>query len=192
MRTSQGAFPGHEIPAHENDLRNSQSSRSPRPWGAPTIATKKPGNAALRKGRASIEGQIYFITTTTLKRQPLFADFQTARAAAQTFEDKKVLADARLLAWVLMPEHFHGLLALGERHGLPEIMGRLKSASARRANKTIGRQGPLWDRAYYDHALRHEEDLLVTARYLVANPVRAGIVQRVGDYPFWNAIWLSP
>jgi hypothetical protein len=28
------------------------------------------------------------------------------------------------------------------------------------------------------------------ARYVVANPVRAGLVQRVGQYPHWDAIWL--
>ena len=43
---------------------------------------------------------------------------------------------------------------------------------------------------YHEHALRDEQQLLVTARYLVANPLRAGLVTRLGDYPFWNAIWL--
>jgi len=38
--------------------------------------------------------------------------------------------------------------------------------------------------------LRNDEDLLDVARYVVANPVRAGLVPRVGDYPFWNAVWL--
>jgi len=150
----------------------------------------KPGHAALRKGRVSIEGQIYLVTTTTLERQPFFADFKAAQAAAQAFEDKAVLADASLLAWVLMPDHFHGLPQLGEQTSLQNPVNRLKSASARRANRAIGREGPLWDRAYHDHALRREEDLLETTRYIVANPVRAGLARCVGDYPFWDAIWL--
>ncbi|QFY88103.1 transposase [Magnetovirga frankeli] len=144
----------------------------------------------MRRGRVSIPNQIYLVTTTTLRRQPAFAHFNAARAAAQSFEDRAVLADARLLAWVLMPDHFHGLLELGENNNLQGIMNRLKSASARRANKALGREGPLWDKAYHDHALRQEEDLLATARYIIANPLRAGLVQHVGDYPFWNAIWL--
>jgi len=150
----------------------------------------KPGHASLRKGRVSLEGQIYLVTTTTLERQAFFADFKAAQAAAQVFEDKAVLADARLLAWVLMPDHFHGLLQLGEKTSLQNMVNRLKSASARRANRVMGREGPLWARAYYDHALRREEDSLETARYIVANPVRAGLVRCVADYPFWNAIWL--
>ncbi|WP_019868283.1 REP-associated tyrosine transposase [Methylovulum miyakonense] len=150
----------------------------------------KPGHAALRKGRVSIEGQVYLVTTTTLERQPFFADFRAAQSAAQAFEDKAVLADAKLLAWVLMPDHFHGLLQLDGKTSLQNIMNRLKSASARRANQVMQREGPLWSRAYHDHALRQEEDLLETARYIVANPMRARSVRRVGDYPFWNAIWL--
>ena len=44
---------------------------------------------------------------------------------------------------------------------------------------------------YYDHALRQEEDMQKIARYIVANPIRAGLVNKVGDYPHWDAIWLE-
>ena len=82
------------------------------------------------------------------------------------------------------------LAALGERDGLAGVVCRLKSASARSTNAALGRSGAVWARAFHDHALRCDEDLLALARYIVANPVRAGLVRRVGDYPFWNAIWL--
>ena len=149
-----------------------------------------PGHSALRKGRVSMPGQIYLVTTATLDRQPFFANFTAAQAAAQTFEDKAVLADAKLLAWVLMPDYFHGLVQLGEITDLCNIMNRLKSASARRVNRVLRRKGALWANAFHDHALRQEEDVLGTARYIVANPIRAGMVRRVGDYPFWDAVWL--
>jgi hypothetical protein len=48
----------------------------------------------------------------------------------------------------------------------------------------------VWERAYHDHALRREEDVVGLARYIVANPIRAGLATRVCDYPFWNAVWL--
>jgi putative transposase len=170
-------------------IHSKPSDQSSRPWGAPT-ETKKPGHSALRKGRTSSVGQIYFITTTTAKRKPIFENFNAAWTAARTVEDKTILIDAKLLAWVLMPDHFHCLLALDAQKSLQQMMNRLKSASARRVNQALGYKGSLWDKGYYDHALRQEEDLLATARYIVANPVRAGLVKRVGDYPFWNAIWL--
>jgi len=41
-----------------------------------------------------------------------------------------------------------------------------------------------------DHALRTDENLLNVARYIIANPLRAGLVTRIGDYPLWDSIWL--
>ncbi|MCY1363200.1 Transposase IS200 like protein [compost metagenome] len=151
---------------------------------------RKPGHAALRKGRASLANTAYLITTTTVRRTPLFTDFQAACTAALCFESPLLLGDNRMLAWVLMPDHAHWLIQLGERDNLSELVVRLKSASARQANRRLGRQGALWSKAFHDHALRQEEYLRETARYIVANPLRAGLATRVGDYPFWNALWL--
>jgi REP element-mobilizing transposase RayT len=148
------------------------------------------GHAALRRGRVSLPAQIYNVTTTTAGRAPLFRDFAAACAAARCFEDQRLLGDARMLAWVLMPDHVHWLLQLGERDALPTVVARLKSASARLANRAMSRSGAVWAKAYHDRALRREEDLVTTARYIVANPLRAGLVRRIGDYPFWNAVWL--
>ncbi len=95
-----------------------------------------------------------------------------------------------MLARVLMPDHAHWLLELSEHDVLSAVVNRIKSASSRHANRTLESKGSLWSPAYHDHALRAEDDLQDTARYVVANPLRAGLVSRLGDYPFWNAVWL--
>lgn len=59
-----------------------------------------------------------------------------------------------------------------------------------RVNTYLGRQGPLWQKAFYDRAVRKDKDMRKIARYIVANPLRAGLVERIGDYPFWGAAWL--
>lgn len=151
---------------------------------------RKSGHAALRKGRASVSNTIYLITATTDNREPLFTHFPAACLAACCFEDSALLRESQMLAWVLMPDHAHWLLQLGDKSSLGEVIGRLKSASSRRANRTLNRTGPVWSKAFHDHALRKEEDLQAVARYIVANPLRAGLVSRIGDYPFWNAVWL--
>ena len=148
------------------------------------------GHHALRKGRVSIANGVYLVTATTLERQKLFDDFGAGCAAARCFNDTRLLGDAKMLAWVLMPDHVHWLLQLGERDGLSVVVSRLKSASARRANRALGRTGAVWAKAFHDHALRSEDDLQDVARYVVANPLRAGLAARLGDYPFWNAVWL--
>jgi hypothetical protein len=71
------------------------------------------------------------------------------------------------------------------------MVRRFKGVVARRTNAALQRRGPLWDVGFHDHALRSDESVIHAARYIVANPVRAGLVKRVGDYPFWDAIWLD-
>jgi len=51
-------------------------------------------------------------------------------------------------------------------------------------------RGPVWQKGYYDHALRDEENLAAVARYIVANPLRAGLARNVADYPLWDAVWI--
>jgi len=69
-------------------------------------------------------------------------------------------------------------------------MGETKSLITREVNLSIGRSGPLWQQGFHDRALRREDDLVKMARYVVANPLRAGLVERLGDYPLWDAIWV--
>ncbi|HET6395888.1 MAG TPA: transposase [Pseudoxanthomonas sp.] len=154
---------------------------------APPVARR--GHAALRRGRVSVPGQIYHLTAVTRDRSAYFAGFHVAWAAVRGFRQPAVLGDARLLAWVLMPDHAHWLLQLGQ-DPLDKVVSRMKSASGVHANRVLARSGPVWAPAFHDHALRREEDVRAAARYVVANPVRAGLVERAGDYPFWDCIWL--
>lgn len=156
-----------------------------------TIPIKSPGNSALRKGRCSVPGQIYFITFVTKNRNPIFSNWDLACAASRILADKSLWQDATLLTWVLMPDHFHGLVEIGENKTLAEIIKRVKGTSAREINRHLLQAGNLWAHDYHDHALRTDEDLPAVARYIVLNPVRAGLVRRCGDYAFWDAVWLS-
>jgi REP element-mobilizing transposase RayT len=92
-------------------------------------------------------------------------------------------------AFVAMPDHLHWLVELGESD-LSRLVLRVKSCSAIAINRALGRVGPVWQKGFHDHALRKEEDLRRLARYVVANPVRAGLVTTVGDYAHWDARWL--
>jgi REP element-mobilizing transposase RayT len=155
-----------------------------------SIRLDGPGSRALRKGRVSIAGNAYLVTTVVRERKSIFDDFAAGCAAARCFEDRLVLGDASMLAWVLMPNHAHWLIRLGGGDALDTVVNRLKSASARHVNRELHRCGPVWARGYHDHAMRAEEDLRRSARYVIAHPVRAALVRQVGEYPFWNAVWL--
>lgn len=59
----------------------------------------------------------------------------------------------------------------------------------RERGEITGKQS-LWQKGFHDHAIRKEENIQQLARYIVANPLRAGLVEKIGDYPLWDAIWL--
>ncbi|PZQ30668.1 MAG: transposase, partial [Ectopseudomonas oleovorans] len=129
------------------------------------------------------------LTTVTHQRHTIFQDWRLARlliAEMRRLHDQQLVQS---LAWVVMPDHLHWLIQLQEIP-LPKLVLQLKSRSAIAINKARNASGRVWQKGFHDHALRKEEGLTATARYIVANPLRAGLVQRVGDYPHWDAIWL--
>ena len=149
-----------------------------------------PAQCRLRLGRRSFAGQVYLVTFTTFRRVPHFADPALATTAARLLADRAVWSGAALLAWVLMPDHWHGVVSLGGA-SLSRTIGALKGRSARRLRDAHPRVGRVWDRGFHDRALRKDEALRDMARYVVMNPVRAGLVPTVGAYPFWDAVWLG-
>ena len=158
---------------------------------AAQTSDSSPGSRSLRSGRASVVGQIYHITSRTLHNVPKFENFDLACAACSSFRETATSSGIRLLAWVLMPDHAHWLIELGANASLSQSVAALKRCSASSVNALAGTRGAsIWQDGFHDRALRRDEDLLTIARYVVANPLRAGLVSRLGDYPFWDSIWL--
>jgi len=92
-------------------------------------------------------------------------------------------------AYCWMPDHVHLLLeATSPESDLSRLMNTWKQATGYAHKQATGKQ--LWQTGYYDHVLRADEDRLRVIEYLIANPVRAGLVTDVVDYPFWGSgVW---
>ncbi|HEU4670915.1 MAG TPA: transposase [Dyella sp.] len=148
-----------------------------------------PGHRALRKGRVSVPGQIYLLTTVTAHRTPWFLDPDAAGLACRQMIEPMTWGDARPLGWVFMPDHWHGLVELGPRDDLALVMNRFKARISKQLCRHL--QGDrLWCRGFHDRAIRREEDVRAVARYVVGNPLRAGLVAQLEDYPYWGCVWL--
>jgi putative transposase len=145
----------------------------------------------LRKGRYSLCHQVYCVTTVTRNRRPLFTDFTTARLLVRELRRMHDDGHVTSLAWVVMPDHLHWMIQLNDRWPLSKLVKTLKARSALAINYHLSQQGSLWQRAYYDHAARKREDIRQIARYIIANPLRAGLVQDIGNYPHWDCIWVT-
>ena len=143
----------------------------------------------LRRGRHSEPGRAYLVTAVCEGRARVFADWRLGRLVVQEFRLAQDLGLAESLAWVVMPDHFHWLCVL-RKGSLARLMQRVKSRSAIAVNRATQSKSALWQAGYHDHALRDDENIKDVARYIVANPVRAGLVSRLGDYSLWDAMWL--
>jgi len=148
-----------------------------------------PRSSQLRLGRLSEPNRLYLLTSTTLHRAPLLNELQSARLLVAQLRQAQDEGAAQSLAWVVMPDHFHWLVELGPV-SLKTLMRRVKSRSTLAINRLQGRSGRLWQKGFHDRALRREENVQAVARYIVLNPKRAGLVERIGDYSHWDAIWL--
>ena len=112
-----------------------------------------------------------------------------------------------LLAYCVMPNHVHVLLRVpnpGEaatpsvedpfdetpdgNGPLAGIMHSLKSYTANEANKILKRTGQLWQHESYDHWVRDEDELERIVRYIVWNPVKAGLVEKPHQWLFGSAL----
>ncbi|GAB4264576.1 MAG: transposase [Methylomicrobium sp.] len=144
----------------------------------------------LLKGRYSEANRIYHITICTENRLPWFQNMACGRRLVQHMRHLHEQQTVSSLAWVVMPDHVHWLLQLGHGQTLSQAIKTFKGRSASDINHYLQRQGALWQRGFHDHALRQEEDIKQIARYIIANPLRAGLVEHIGDYPLWDAIWL--
>lgn len=144
----------------------------------------------LAKGRFSSENQIYFVTTVVEQRRKLFVDLYVCRKVISEMKGLDMKGYIETLSWVIMPDHIHWLFQLKSDTNLASVIKDFKGRSARSLNLLLNKKGTFWQHAYYDHALRSDEDIKKVARYIVANPLRAGLVERIEDYPYWDAVWL--
>ncbi len=96
---------------------------------------------------------------------------------------------------VVMPDHVHMILTpLEDRDrmmisSLPEIMKGIKGTAAHAINRRIKRRGPIWLEESFDHVVRSDESLDAKVAYVLANPVRKGLVNLPSEYPW---LWTRP
>jgi type I restriction enzyme R subunit/putative DNA methylase len=96
----------------------------------------------------------------------------------------KIVADAlrfwdgercRMSAWCVMPNHVHVLTELIADTQLGELISGWKSCTTREVNRLLNRKGNMWQREYYDHLIRDEDELARAVDYIRNNPIRAGL-----------------
>jgi REP element-mobilizing transposase RayT len=140
----------------------------------------------------------YFVTICTKHRLMIFGGVvkeqmiknDAGKIVQQCWEDLPNHYDCTLGEFVVMPNHIHGIVILGQEEqlsgdrvgaglrptptvGLPEIVRALKSFSARRINEQQRSPGrTIWQRGFYDHIIRDDESLGNITEYIRYNPIK--------------------
>ena len=149
-----------------------------------------PHGKELRRGRWSEAGRPYLIITCCRSRQRLFGDLTLGRIVVDEILRSDKEDGSRTLAFVVMPDHLHWLMELIAHTSVESLVGRIKGRSASRINRVRRRSGPVWQAGFHDHALRTDESIVTVGEYVIHNPVRAGLVMSVDEYPLWDALWV--
>ena len=142
------------------------------------------GSKELRKGRESIRGQYYLLTTKTYEERKIFVPRKTAEIVLESLHWLDQNGRIDLLAAVVMPNHLHFVAGL-KSGTLSSLMHSLKSFSSKQLKQLLNWEDPIWQPQYHDHAIRNDEVLLDVIGYCLNNPVRAMLVKDFHDYPHW-------
>jgi putative transposase len=148
--------------------------------------------------RVRIAGGTYFFTLVTSRRIPLFLRPEARRVLHEAMVRVRTSRRFVLEAGVLLPDHLHLLLTLppGDADFATRIMlvkkrfsemaknrmGLSEAPDTRRAERR-GEAG-FWQRRYWEHSIRNDADFRHHLDYMMFNPVKHGLVQRVADWPY--------
>ncbi|APP75592.1 hypothetical protein [Xanthomonas vesicatoria] len=127
----------------------------------------------------------------THQHVPLFADWRCARAAAAILAMPRTWLGAQVLCWVLLPEMWCALLQAPDKATVLQTATAARQAASEAINRARGRGGIVWQPDVEASAVASHIDYRQFARSLIALPLRAGLAERIGAYPYWDAVWLS-
>jgi REP element-mobilizing transposase RayT len=126
--------------------------------------------------------RIYFVTIVVSGRRKFFFDRRLAKAVVGRLEFLRESLRFKIYAYCLMPDHFHALIGLAETSKtLGDVCGAFKSLTTREYWRWY--KGKIWQRQFFDHIIRNEEDFCETRIYTLKNPARKNLV----DWPYTGA-----
>jgi putative transposase len=133
-----------------------------------------------------LAARTYFLTCCLEGRRPLLRRPELAEAIIALYAGARDRGDIRLHGYVVMPDHYHVLLTLRGGSFISGVVRRAHSAFARMVRAESGPLERVWQRRFYDHVIRDENDWREKLAYMHTNPQRAGLVEDAVSYP-WSS-----
>jgi REP element-mobilizing transposase RayT len=145
--------------------------------------TEDPHSRNLRLHRLADAPATFFITKSLQPKRPLLnSELRQIIVSALAY----ALAHERiyLRAFVVMPDHWHALLATREPWTLPKFMHSFMSHVAAKTAGHLGANGSAWQDSYYETLVKTARQFGFVAHYIEENPVKKGLVERAEE---WDA-----
>jgi len=124
----------------------------------------------------------YFITICCYNNGNFFKDKTTVFNIFKVLNSISSEMNYFIMAYCFMPDHLHILTSGDEETDLIKFVKKIKQITGYNFKKDTGKR--LWQKSFYDHVVRKEENLNSIAEYMFNNPVRRGLVEDYNDYPF--------
>ena len=150
-----------------------------------------------RYRRANTTGATYFFTVVTYRRREFLCDADVRAALREAITKVRAGHPFHIDGWVLLPDHLHAIWTLPPNDAEFALRWQqIKRAVTRRCgarlyrgtwmtpSKAKHRESTLWQRRYWEHQIRDDTDFRRHMDYLHFNPVKHGLVQRVGEWPY--------
>lgn len=130
---------------------------------------------------------MYFVTICSRDRIPIFANDLVAKAGWEYLKQFFISNTGYIVGAVILHDHFHLIIEISERSelSLGKIIMELKLGLWRAMRRAGLGQKQIWQKSYYEHIIRDNDDLVVKLGYMRANPIKAGLVERFEDWPFY-------
>jgi putative transposase len=143
----------------------------------------EPRRSSPRLNAFSYEGlYAYLVTVNTHRKVPFFRSPDAVRPCQEKLLSVAQEHGFEVLAYCFMPDHLHLLVQGSADSKLVTFMKQFKQVTGYGFKNRRGPQ--LWQRSYYDHVLRKDEDKRELAGYIWNNPVKAGLAASPAEYPF--------
>ena len=112
----------------------------------------------------------------------------------ETLETARRRLDFLLYGYVLMPDHWHGLIWTGYPVTISDAIHDVKKVSALKLHRLRGTQGPVWQHQFWDRFVPHTREFGERLEYMHLNPVRKGLVSKPEQWRWssYNNFALDP
>jgi putative transposase len=137
----------------------------------------------LRSGRISAPWRVYFVTKCVENRRPILSNPVAAEIVINCLAHVRKGGQIKLLAFVVMPDHYHAFFALAPGVNLSKLMRRIGSFTANEIRKKLGLKEVVWQHdGFYDRACRDNSEVLNLTEYTEHNPIRQGLAAQPEDW----------